>query len=1007
MIPNFWRRWLRSLRHPGGRGRRTSFKVARRRALALENLEDRTVLSVFNAPLVANLPAAPVAEAVGHFRSGGRLDVVTANADGTVSVLLGNGDGSLKAPVSIRLGATPDAVAVGDLLGNGRQDIVTSNTDGTVSVLLSNGDGTFQSLANVAVGNSLKGVALGDLLGNGRQDIVAVSSGTVSVLLTNADSSLGSPINTQVSGSVGPVAVADFNGDGKPDLAVGTASGLSVLQGNGDGTFQLTSTVNLFDNSLGRPGPVPAEAVAAADLRGDGKIDLVAKAGTTVQVVLGNGDGTFQAPAALGVGPAVLQALAVGDFTGDGKPDIATVNLGQGIPGQPDGPSLTMLVGNGDGTFRIASRTTIGGPNTLLAAGDFRGDGKLDLVAASFYKTATVFLGNGDGTFNIAPSVAAGVLPRSVAAGDFTASGRKQDLVVADYSNLTVLLHSGTGTFRSGVTLPVANGSPVALAVGDFNGEGKDDIAVGTNTGKIFVFLGNGDGTFQKPLTIDTGFTDNYVSSLVVGDFNGDGKLDLAAASTRLFHDTGAVTVYLSNGDGTFQSPESFNVGAAAGALAAVDLRGNGTLDLVTTTPATDGVHTAVKVLSGNGDGTFQNPVTVFTGAGGGLAVGDFLGNGRADILTYTSDGTLNLLVNNGDGTFQSPIATQAGGSVGALVVGNFFGDGKLSLALSPNGSTGLGAVSLLRGNGDGTFQGPITFMAGYGGTYPTNLTVGDFTGNGLHDLAFTSFITNSVTVLLNQGVRTAAPPTLQSVVVNDGSGQDPAAHSLTVTISSAVTLSDGALEVQDASGNAVPLSVSTALVNGRTVATVTFTGGNLINGALPTGGYTLTAHTALIHDASGQALQQVNGADPTFAFTSTVATASAPTVTAVRLNEGAPAPANVGSITLHFSGLVTLGEGAVEVLAQDGSAVGVSVAVGVENGATVAVLTFTGDGLSDGALPDGAYTLVVHGNQITDGQGQALGGNFAGDNAADFTAADAASQPDIVGLFHPLGGGA
>jgi hypothetical protein len=281
---------------------------------------------------------------------------------------------------------------------------------------------------------------------------------------------------------------------------------------------------------------------------------------------------------------------------------------------------------------------------------------------------------------------------------------------------------------------------------------------------------------------------------------------------------------------------------------------------------------------------------------------------------------------------------------------------------------------------------------------------VGDFLGHGQIDLAVTNMTSNDVSVLLNQGGTTAAPPALQGVQVNDGTGQGPAARSLTVTFSTTVTLSDGALEVQNAAGNDVPISVSTAVVNGRTVATVTFTGDNLVNGALPTGSYTLTVHSALIHDGLGQPLQQVNGADPTFAFTSTVSTAAAPTVTAVRLNEGAPAPTNVSSITLHFSGLVTLGAGAVEVLQQGGGSLGVSVALGVENGDTVAVLTFTGDNLADGALPDGAYTLVVHGGQITDDQGQALGRSFAGDNAADFTAADGASQPDIVSLFHPLG---
>ena len=1006
MSQNLWQRWLKSLKRP-----------ARRRAVALERLEDRTVPALFNAPLVANLPGPAFAEAVGHFRGADApLDAVTVSRASTLSVLLGNGDGSFQAPTNISLGGTAftNLLAVGDL-GNGHDDIVAANGNGTVDVLLGNGDGTFQSPQVIQVG-SAGGVALGDFLGNGRQDIVfARGGGRISVLLNNGDGTFSAPVDTTIPGTqfggLNALTVGDFDHNGKLGVAVATDRGIDVLSSNGDGTFTIENTIN----------SVATFSVAAADLRHNGTLDLVARTDRAVEVVLGNGDGTFQSPVTLSDSIfSSTQAVAVGDFTGDGKPDIATLNNVHGGAPTSQGPNLTVWVNNGDGTFHKGTPQHIGASYIFLTAGDFHGDGKLDLLAGG--ATATVFTGKGDGTFNLAPTFAAGT-PNAVAAGDFTGSGRAQDLVVAgETGNVVVLLNNGDGTFRNGPTFRTASssgGNTVAgpVVVGDFLGNGKQDIAVavsddGIGGNEVEVFLGNGDGTFQAGpvLTLPGDSFGQAIQGLAVADLNGDGRQDIIVASSQTFGThTGQLNVFLSNGDGTFAAPETFTVGTAANDVVVADLRGDGKLDLITSAPAAGG-QTAVEVLFGNGDGTFQNPVTVFTGAGGKLAVGDFLGNGRQDIVTFTSSGTVNLLENNGDGTFASPITTQTGVGLDQVTVGDFFQKGHFGLAFTTrtipisafDSGTPTG-VLVLRANNDGTFQSAGGFLTGFDAV---SLTVGDFAGHGKIDLATGDrgavvFGFGTVSVLRNQG--SPAAPTVQGFQVNDGSGQDPAARSLTVTFSTQVTLADGALEVQDASGNDVPLSVSTALVNGRTVATVTFTGGNLVGGALPTGSYTLTAHSALIHDALGQPLQQVNGADPSFAFTSTVTTAAA-TVTSVRLNEGAPAPANVSSITLHFSGLVSLGQGAVEVLQQGGGSVGLSVAVGVDsNGDTVAVLTFTGDNLVDGALPDGSYTLVIHGGQITDGQGQALGGSFAGDNAADFTAADGAGQPDLLGLFHPL----
>jgi hypothetical protein len=1045
MFHRLWRQ-LNSVAPWSRRGRSTSSKPARQRALALEALEDRTVLSIFNAPLIANLPAAADAVATGHFRgASSSLDVVTVSRDSTVSVLLGNGDGSFQGPQNISLGSRTfsNSVAVGDL-GNGNQDIVVGNGNGTVSVILGNGDGTFQTPETLQVGTRAGAVALGDFLGNGRQDIVLIRTlNTVSVLVNNGDGTFGAPIDTTIAGirpgDLNGLTVGDFNHDGKAGLALATDTGILVLRGNGDGTFATETTISFGFNSYDHT-PVGAFKVRAVDLTGSGNLDLVAVTGDNVfvssrevRVLRGNGDGTFQTPVQLRDSPFNdVNAVAVGDFSGDGKLAIATLSFGH-LVGTPNAPNFDVWVGNSDGTFHNLGVQFLGGApgfggDFLLEAGDFRGNGKVDLLTTGT-RSATVYLGNGDGTFNFAPTFAAGRAPVAVLKADFTGSGQPQDLAVADaIGAVSVLRGNGDGTFqRPAIVFGSASEDGFyAMTVGDFLGNGKQDIAVAitniyTSENSVLVFLGKGDGTFQQTpltLTIAGGF-DTTVQSLAARDLNGDGKADLIVTSTRFSQHTGVVSVFLSNGDGTFQAPKTFTVGTAGGDLAVADLRGNGKLDLITTTPAAGG-QSAVEVLLGNGDGTFHDPVTVFTGPGGHLAVGDFLGKGRQDILVYKSDGTLNLLGSNGDGTFGSPITTPTGLGLGGVVAGDFTGNGHLGLAFT---ATDTGGVIVLRGNGDGTFQLAGDFLAGldqgrFSGAPARALVAGDFNGDGKLDLITadygpSGFGPGTITVLLNQGNDTThTPPTVESMVVNDGSVQRSLVTSLTVTFSTTVNLDDGALEVQRQDGSDVGISVTTSVVKGQTVAVITFTGPDIVAGSLPDGSYTLIVHSELVHDGLGQGLQQ----DATLGFFRLLGDidgdgdlddddlVGAPTVNSVRLNEGETSGVQVRSITVHFSDVVSLTDTAFVLLRQDGTAVGLKLSTSVVDGKTVVVITFIGDDLIDGALPDGSYTLTIHGNQIRNSQGQALGDKFKGDNSADFFGADGGDQPDLVTLFHPAG---
>ncbi len=318
------------------------------------------------------------------------------------------------------------------------------------------------------------------------------------------------------------LAVGDLNGDGKPDLVLASGSGsiVSLLLGVGDGTFRPALNYNV--------GGSPS-SVAVGDFNGDGKPDLVVTVtngnNSSVNVLLGNGDGTFQAPRVVyNLGSFDMPSGAiVGDFNADGTVDIALAN---------DGAStVTVLLGGGDGTFGPSAGAKVGGMPHFVAVGDFNGDGKADLAVTNSVSSGTVsvLIGNGNGTFQPAVNYTVGSLPFSIVAGDFNADG-KIDLAVSNVNgnSVSVLLGVGDGTFRNATSYPVGS-EPYQIAAVDFNGDGKLDLATANGRDNtVSVLLGNGDGTFQSAMNYAVA---NGPYTMVAGDFNGDGKVDLAVAN--------------------------------------------------------------------------------------------------------------------------------------------------------------------------------------------------------------------------------------------------------------------------------------------------------------------------------------------------------------------------------------------------------------------------------------------------------------------------------------------
>jgi hypothetical protein len=379
--------WLRNLRRFAGlTGHGISRTTSRRRngrQPMLEPLEDRHLLS-FLPPSFYSVNADPGGLASGDLNGDGIPDLVTTNyvshtvLPGTVSVLLGNGDGTFQAPIQYGVGLTPFSVALRDFNGDGILDIVTAN-DGAiqseghdVSVLLGNGDGTFQPAVSYKAGIAPLGVDTADVNGDGIPDIVAAGGNSVSVLLGNGDGTFQAPILSNVGGGAWNLAAIDVNGDGIPDVV--TANGysgdnVSVLLGNGDGTFQAPVTYPV--------GNQP-HWVGVCDCNGDGNVDVItANYGSdTVSILLGNGDGTFK-PAvnyAAGITP---ESIDVADFNGDGVPDIV-------VPNQLN-QSVSVLLGNGDGTYQAPLTYAAGDTPEAAVAVDVNGDGLPDVVSANYW----------------------------------------------------------------------------------------------------------------------------------------------------------------------------------------------------------------------------------------------------------------------------------------------------------------------------------------------------------------------------------------------------------------------------------------------------------------------------------------------------------------------------------------------------------------------------------------------------------------------------------------------
>jgi hypothetical protein len=682
----------------------------------------------FQTALVFSAPSgAGGAIVIADVNNDGKPDVIAAG--GMLGVFLGNGDGTLRSEVTYSGGGFGTvSVAVADVNGDGKPDLIAVNqqmvatSNGGIGVLLGNGDGSFQpAVTYLSGGQNARSIVVGDVNGDGRLDAVVsnnsingdVFSGGVGVLFGNGDGTF-QPAVTFASGgsSTEFTLITDINGDGNADLIVSSpcqvnasttncSNGIvSVLFGNGNGTFQPPIRYTSGDANGG--------GIAAGDVNGDGRTDVVVANYSSVGVLLGNADGTFQSAPVFSSGVFPDASAVAADLNGDGKLDLIIANLCASTKICASG-GVGVLLGNGDGTFQSPAFYGAGAftANSIVTA-DVNGDGKTDVVIAKqcvggtcTTGTVGVLLGNGDGTLqNVIDYSSGGQYAYSAAVADVNGDGKPDVLIANQCASssscgngvLGVLLGNGDGTFRSAVTYGTGGQYAVSLAVADVNKDGKPDVIVGNyytasgnSNGRVGVLLGNGDGTFQPATTYSSGgIGDN---SVTVADVNGDGKLDLIAGNQcGSTCSNGVIDVLLGNGDGTFQSPIASITPIINSdyfePVVLADFDGDGKLDLAS----------AVSnfLMLGNGDGTFQAPLLL--GAGGvGIAVGDFNRDGKPDLAVGGTTILLNI-------TSRSTPTTTT----------------NLASSLNPSGyGQQIAFTATVTPSGGGTPTGSITFYDG------------------------------------------------------------------------------------------------------------------------------------------------------------------------------------------------------------------------------------------------------------------------------------------------------
>lgn len=639
-----------------------------------------------------------------------------------------------------------------------------------ISVLLGKGDGTFDNYENFVEKSDaydILSIELGDFNGDCYPDIAVTRSWPceLSLFLNNGD---GSFTEKSVYGIEDRSAflTGKFDEDEYEDIVVYNSSGkVTLYKGHGDGTFSVPVTL-IIDSSYAN-----LIDMTVLDLNEDGRTDLVAIMGepsswgtTTLQgreivLLMGSRQEDFiQSSVYIVDDNQNIAGVVAGDYNGDGHGDIAALR-------QPDngvyyiGLNLTTFLGDGSGGLAIQADEAIWAEFGFIYDGfifdnasvlDMNGDNNDDIAIVGdgkFY----VYSSNGDGTFRYTSSFNIQNNWGGINTGDFDGDGYN-DVISGGF----VLFNRGDGTFIDRRKISTYNGREAQLVTADFDGDNRPDLVTteGLTWGYAALFstiLNRSDDWSDEPFRSSHSTSYDIVGgprSLKVGDLDHDGHLDVVTANKA----AGNVAVLANNGDGSLKPPVYFQTGQRPDHLALADLNGDDRLDIITANEGSGDV----SILLGKGDGSFQKQKTSTAGASpGGLAVGDFNRDGRPDLaVTNSSWGSseVSILLGNGDGTFQERVLYSVNGMMPSTIKeGDFNNDGFSDLAVlyvSASGWWGVDkAIDLLLGKGDGTFL--VTKLAAGGGD---NFISADFNRDDTLDIVIFDTNSDRITVLIGDG---------------------------------------------------------------------------------------------------------------------------------------------------------------------------------------------------------------------------------------------------------------
>jgi hypothetical protein len=759
--------------------------------------------------------------ALADFSSDNHLDIVIANTKaGNVIVFLGYGNGTFASQTTYSTGSTstPYYVVVADFNNDNISDIAATNfgTD-NVFIFYGYGNGSFQLSRTYITGFGSKpyGITTADFDNNKQLEIVVVLSAIADIAILTAYYAAEFANSNSCSTGSAPqplsVAVGDFNNDNRSDIVVANSGidSLGILFGLENDTFGMEMIYPIGTNSH-------PQYVITCDINNDNQLDIVSVnwKSNSFSIIMGYGNGTFAEQTIYSTGNMTNPCtIASGHFNKDKRLDLVVANEATDSIGiffafnyttfqtrviyssndslSPSGivigdynndnyqdiavtfaetNKLGILLGYGNGNFTtmMTYSTGNGSQPSSIDAGDFNNDGQLDIVVTNYgTNNIGILLGYGNGSFADIRTYSTGdhSTPNSVTVGELNNDGRL-DIVVANggTNNIGVLLGYGNGTFSIVKKYSTGEGSvPYKVILGDLNNDGRLDIAVASlDARNVGVFLGNGDGTFGTQMIFST---DYYTAlySITIGDFNGDNKLDIAAANE------GAVGILFGYGNGTFTAMSNYSTGIGSLPIyvSTGDFNNDNHLDIAVANTGTNNV----VVLFGFGDGTFLLGNSYSTNPGSlpnVLGIGDFNNDIRLDIVVGSMDSNnIGIFLGYGSEPFgaMTPYRTGDRSQPNSIAIGDFNNDSWSDIAVANYGADNVGVFLGL----NGIFILTMTYSTGIGSA-PYSVAVSDFNNDNQLDIVVTNSGTDNIAILFGYGNGTFA----SGVTYSTGAGSQP-----------------------------------------------------------------------------------------------------------------------------------------------------------------------------------------------------------------------------------------